>query len=61
MKLRYGETPLTTGGVGLGMWWTQHLTSRIELRYQKYQDQLNMREARDLDNTTAIFAMGFLL
>jgi outer membrane immunogenic protein len=61
MKLRYGTTPVATGGVGLGMWWTQHLSSRIELRYQKYQDQLNMKEARDIDNTTAIFAMGFLL
>ena len=43
MKLRYGTTPVTTGGVGLGMWWTQHLSSRIELRYQKYQDQQQLK------------------
>lgn len=59
IKLESGYTPLATAGAGLGMWWNQHLTSRLEVRYQGYNDQANGK--RKIDSAVATFAMGFML
>lgn len=64
MQLLEGESNLATGGVGFGMWWNQHITSRIEVRYQQYKDQGNRSEhpeGRQIGNTIAFVGMGFLI
>lgn len=58
-QLRYGTVPVYTGGLGMGMWWTNHLSSRIEARYQEYDDHLF--GGRRIKDANISFSMGFLL
>lgn len=58
-QLRYGSVPVYTGGIGMGMWWTNHLSSRIEARYQQYDDHLF--GGRKIQDANISFSMGFLL
>lgn len=58
-QLRYGTVPLYTGGMGIGMWWTNHLSSRLEARYQQYDDHLF--GGRRIQDAAISFSMGFLL
>jgi len=46
-QLGYGKTNLSSGltdtysaGGGVGLWWSQWVASRLEARYQTYQDQV---------------------
>jgi outer membrane beta-barrel protein len=59
MNLRFGNAPIYTGGGGMAIWWNQHLTTRIEARYQAYQDETN-RTKRDIGNTVGHLSMGVL-
>jgi outer membrane beta-barrel protein len=59
-KLASGNTPTWTAGGGIGFWITNHITSRVELRYQSYQDQV-YTGARDLNLVVANFGLGVLL
>lgn len=36
VELRRINSTLYTGGIGLGMWLSQHLTARVEVRYEGY-------------------------
>jgi len=60
MFLKNGTSPVLTGGVGMGMWWNQYLTSRIEARYQTYEDEI-FTGKRKIDGTVLTFTMGILL
>lgn len=59
-QLKNGTSPLLTGGLGMGMWWNQHLTSRFEARYQTYEDQIFTGKRR-IEGAVATFTMGLLL
>lgn len=67
MQLGYGSVSLFSGksnlysvGLGTGLWINQWITSRLELRYQKYNDLLNS-EVRNQSNLQALASMGVLL
>lgn len=60
MKLSSGSTDTWTAGLGIGFWLTNHITSRIELRYQNYQDQV-YSGPRDLNLIVGTFGLGVLL
>ncbi len=49
-----------TAGGGVGLWLSQHITSRFELRYQNYSDQV-YTGSRDLNLIVASFGFGVLL
>lgn len=60
MQLSSGPTSLLTGGAGVGLWMTQHLSARAELRYQNYKDQI-ITGSRNIDTVVGTFGLGFLL
>lgn len=60
MQLRSGSTAVVTAGGGLGMWWNQYLTTRIELRYQGYEDKIYTGK-RQIDSAVGSISMGFML
>jgi outer membrane immunogenic protein len=55
-----GAVPSWTAGGGVGLWLSQHFTSRLEVRYQNYQDELYTGK-RDLDLVVTTFSIGLLL
>lgn len=59
-KLASGNTPTWTAGGGIGFWLTNHITSRMELRYQSYSDQV-YTGSRSLNLIVANFGLGVLL
>ncbi|MBL7543332.1 MAG: outer membrane beta-barrel domain-containing protein [Bdellovibrionaceae bacterium] len=67
LQLGYGQMNLFSGssdvysvGVGSGIWLTQRITTRIEARYQQYQD-LVQSERRKQNNLQALASIGFLV
>lgn len=60
IELRRGQSTTYTGGIGLGLWISQHLTSRIELRYQGYEAQW-LNGPVQMDTTVASVQFGYLL
>lgn len=60
MQLSSGSTPTYTAGAGIGFWLTNHITSRIEARYQTYQDQV-YTGSRNLNLFVANLGLGVLL
>jgi outer membrane immunogenic protein len=60
MQLSSGSTPTYTAGAGIGFWLSQHITSRIEMRYQTYQDQV-YTGSRNLNLFVANLGIGVLL
>ena len=60
MTLQSGTTPTWTAGGGIGFWLTQHLTSRFEIRYQNYTDQV-YTGSRSLNLIAANLGFGVLL
>lgn len=58
--LRSGPTTTYTGGAGMGLWLTQHFTTRMEMRYQTYTGKY-LTGSRRLDLTVASLQMGWLL
>lgn len=60
MKLSSGNTPTYTAGGGVGFWLAKHVSTRFELRWQGYKDQMP-QGARQLDLTVATVTLGFLL
>lgn len=47
-------------GTGVGLWLTQHLSTRLELRHEMFKDKVLTGE-RDLNWTTISTSIGFLL
>lgn len=60
IKLASGSANTWTAGGGIGFWLSQHLTSRFELRYQSYADQV-YSGSRDLNLIVANVGLGVLL
>jgi outer membrane beta-barrel protein len=58
--LRSGNTATYTGGGGIGFWFSQHLSTRMELRYQTYQAQ-HFSGAEKMNLTVASLQIGYLL
>lgn len=64
----YGKTTLAksgdvntwTAGGGVGFWLNKHITSRFELRYQNYQDQVQLG-GRDVNLIVGNIGLGVLL
>lgn len=60
MKLNSGNSPVYTGGVGVGMWWNNWFSSRIEARYQRHTDRVIIGE-RDINSMIFQVGLGFML
>ncbi len=60
MLLKSGTSDTWTAGSGIGFWWSQHLSSRLEVRYQNYTDKVNNIE-RNEGVTSFSAGMGILL
>lgn len=60
IKLKSGETPSYTYGAGLGLWISQHLSARFELRQRNYQAQ-RFGGAEDVNTTNVSLSFGYLL
>lgn len=60
IELKSGTTSTWTAGGGFGVWWTPHLSSRLEARYQTYSTKI-----LDQDNKTHLLVgslqLGWLL
>ncbi|MGZ3771277.1 MAG: outer membrane beta-barrel domain-containing protein [Bdellovibrio sp.] len=60
ITLSSGNTSILTAGLGLGAWITKHLTSRFEIRYQKYEDKI-ITGNRSLDIVVGSVGLGWIL
>ncbi len=60
VTLSSGSVPSYTGGLGMGFWWTQHFSSRVEMRYQNYTAKY-FNTPTKLDLAVASIQMGWLL
>lgn len=59
-----GNVPLYTAGGGVGLWLTNHFATRLEARWQGYQDQVFdgvEKHKRNVDQTLLTATMSFLL
>lgn len=60
MQLNSGSSDTWTAGGGVGFWWTNHISSRFEVRHQAYQDRV-YTGARDISMLVGTFGIGILL
>ncbi len=60
MALYSGNTTTYTGGIGMGVWVNSFLTTRLEARYQNYQDRVASTD-RNVDSFVLQFGIGFML
>jgi len=60
IDLKSGGTDALTAGAGIGFWFSQHLTSRMEVRYMSYASQ-RFTGGTHMELTVASFSMGYLL
>lgn len=64
ISLQSGNAPLFTAGAGIGLWWSQHFATRLEARWQGYQDRpFDGIEtySRNINDTILGLSLGFLL
>ena len=59
VQLASGQTDTYTAGGGIGFWVSQHLTARLEMRYQQYKVQ-RLTDSPTLGITAASAQMGYL-
>lgn len=60
IELGSGKTAVYTGGVGMGVWWNNRFSSRLEARYQNYTDRVSSGE-RNIDSFIMQVGIGFML
>lgn len=60
IKLKSGDTNTYSAGLGLGLWISQHLTSRLEIRQRFYEAQ-RFDGATDIEATLASLSFGYML
>lgn len=60
VSLKSGSTMTYTAGGGVGFWFSQHLSTRAELRFQTYNAQRSTGETR-MNLTVASIQIGYLL
>lgn len=58
--LQSGSAPTWTAGGGFGVWLNQYVSSRFEVRYQNYKDQI-YTGSRNIDAVIISAGIGFLL
>lgn len=54
------NSPLFSLGSGVGLWLTQHISTRFEIRYQSYKDNVYASDPQ-INLMSLQFALGFLL
>ncbi|MCB0357555.1 MAG: outer membrane beta-barrel domain-containing protein [Bdellovibrionales bacterium] len=59
-QLRFNDSPLYQAGLGLGLWWSQHLTSRLEYKFTTYTAELYKSE-QTVQTGNLNFSVGYLL
>lgn len=59
-ELRYGNQTTLGANLGMGIWWSQHLTTRLGYRYQTYEAQLK-NGPQQLDVSSGYLSVGYLL
>ncbi len=60
IKLNSGDTPTYTWGGGLGLWMSQHLSARLEIRQRFYEAQ-RFGGSSEINTTNAGLSFGYLL
>ncbi|MEZ4872065.1 MAG: outer membrane beta-barrel domain-containing protein [Bdellovibrionales bacterium] len=60
VKLDSGSSNSMIYGGGIGVWISQHFSTRLEVNYQTYQDQLQL-EPRNQDMLTVMLSLGILI
>lgn len=60
ISLLSGSSNLYSGGIGAGFWFSSRLTTRIEARYQRYQDLL-LTDKREQGQVQALASIGMLI
>lgn len=60
VQMNSGSTSSYTGGTGIGMWFNDHFTSRLEMRYQNQKAKYLDGDKR-LDLAIASIQMGWML
>jgi outer membrane immunogenic protein len=60
VRLTSGNAPTYTAGGGIGIWLAQHISGRLEIRYQTYEDQV-YTGVRRVNLTVATAGIGILL
>ncbi len=60
IQLSSGDTQTYSWGAGLGLWLSQHLSTRVEIRQRFYQAQ-RFGGASDIDTTNVGVSFGYLL
>ncbi len=60
VELKSGTTMSYTGGAGLGLWVSQHLSTRFELRYEGYTAKRYTGDVR-MNTTVAGIQIGYML
>lgn len=60
IRMEKGTSPTYTAGGGIGFWFTPHLTTRLEMRYQNYTAKIDDRD-KNFDLTVGSVQMGWLL
>jgi outer membrane immunogenic protein len=60
IQLKSGTTAAYTGGLGVGLWLSQHLTTRVEYRFETYEAQ-RLSGATRINANIASFQVGYML
>lgn len=60
ISLKSGDTSTYTWGAGFGLWISQYITTRFELRQRFYEAQ-RFGGPTDIDTTTASLSFGYML
>ncbi len=60
IQLNSGETNTFSVGAGFGLWISQHLTTRLEIRQRFYEAQ-RLGSATQIETTSAGFSLGYIL
>lgn len=63
MEMESGTNPTWTAGGGIGFWWNKHISSRLEIRQQGYQDRVGpvgATSTRDVGLTIGTLGIGML-
>lgn len=61
VELASGETDAMTAGGGMAFWFSQHLTSRLEVRWMGYKAELANGAKEDVNLTLGTLSFGYIL
>jgi opacity protein-like surface antigen len=61
MALESGSSTATTAGAGFAFWFSQHLTSKLEVRWLGYEAERVPGKTEDMNLTVGALSVGYLL